>query len=109
MTREELEFSVCEYLDGSLGEGERVALEARLTSDPEAQEILRQERALTAAMRSGSAPQVKWEALAERISGAIDQQTEERVARASWAMRARSPWLMAAAASMGLVLGLSVF
>jgi len=109
MTREELEFSVCEYLDGTLGEAERVALEARLASDPEARETLRRERALTAALREGAVPEVKWDALAERISGAIDGQLEERVERASWAIRARSPWFMAAAASVGLVLGLAVF
>jgi len=109
MTREELEFSICEYLDGMLGEDERIALEARLASDPEAQEILRRERALTVALRSGSVPQVKWEPLAARISGAIDEEMEERVARASWAMRVRSPWFMAVAASVGVVLGLSVF
>ena len=109
MTRDELEFSICEYLDGSLGEAERIALEARLQSDPEAQEILRRERALTVALRTDRLPEVKWEALAERISGAIDEEMEQRVQRASWAIRARSPWFMAAAASVGLVRGLGVF
>ena len=109
MTREELEFSVCEYLDGTLGEAERVALEGRLASDPEAREILCEERALTVALRSGELPEVKWDSLAERISGGIDEELEERVERASWAIRARSPWFMAAAASVGLVLGLAVF
>jgi len=109
MTREELEFRICQYLDGTLGEDERVALEAQLASDPEAREILRQERELTVALRSGGAPEVKWDALAERISVAIDEQFEERVKRASWVIRARSPWFMAAAASVGLVMGLAVF
>jgi anti-sigma factor RsiW len=109
MTREELEFRICEYLDGTLGEEERVALEGQLASDPEVQEILRRERELTVALRSGGAPLVSWEALAEQISGAIDQKLEERVKRASWAIRARSPWFMAAAASVGLSLGLAVF
>jgi hypothetical protein len=108
MTRDELEFSICQYLDGTLAGPERIALEARLSDDPEAREILRQERTLSAALRAGNVPAVKWDALAERISGAIEVWTEERVERASWAMRIRSPWVMATAASVGLVLGLAV-
>src|SRR4051794_20366685 len=108
MTREELEFSICEYLDGTLGQSERLALEARLATDPEAQEILRQERALTATLRSGAAPAVKWEPLARRISTAIDHELEDRIARASWALRARSPWFMAVAASIILALAISI-
>jgi anti-sigma factor RsiW len=109
MTREELEFSICQYLDGTLPEGERVALEGRLATDSEAQAILRQERALTGVLRSGvGIPSVRWDELAERISGAIDEQLEERVARASSMMKMRWPSYAAAAACVGLVAGIAM-
>jgi anti-sigma factor RsiW len=108
MTREELEFSICQYLDGTLAEEQRVVIEARLASDPEAQEILREEKRLTIALRSTSVPDVRWDVLADRISGAIDDETERRVARASLAMKIRSPWVMAVAASVGLVVGMAL-
>ncbi|HEY8748563.1 MAG TPA: hypothetical protein VIM11_11355, partial [Tepidisphaeraceae bacterium] len=50
----------------------------------------------------------KWDALAERISGAIDQQMEGRVARASWMMKMRWPGYAAAAASVGLIAGIAM-
>jgi anti-sigma factor RsiW len=108
MTREELEFSISQYLDGTLAADERLALEARLETDPQAQAILRQEQALTALLRSVPAPRISWDALAERISGAIDKQLEERVARASWMLRFRSPAILAAVASVGLIAGISL-
>ena len=109
MTREELEISICEYLEGTLGEPERIALEARLASDPEAREMLREEGELTAALRVGGLPEVRWEMLAERISGGIDEEMEARVERVSWGMRmVRSPWIMTAAASVALAVGIGL-
>ena len=109
MTREELEFSISQYLDGTLDEDRRDALEARLAADPEAQEILREERALTTALHGLPAlPPVRWDALSDRISGAIDAQLEERVEQASWAMRLRSPRFLALAASVVLAAAVSL-
>src|SRR5882724_11790544 len=109
MNREELEFSISQYLDGTLDEADRDALETRLATDLEAQQILREERALTIALQSAPAiPDVRWGALADRISGAIDAQLEERFERASWAIRMRSPGVLALAASVVLAAAISL-
>lgn len=109
MTREELEFSIGQYLDGTLDEDGRVALEARLAADAEVREIVREERALTAVLHGAlPVPAVRWDALADRISGAIDEQLQERVERASWAMRFRSPGFLALAASVVLAAAISL-
>ena len=63
MTRDELEFSISQYLDGTLPEAQRPALEARLAEDAEAQAILAEERALTRLLRSEPLPEVRWDGL----------------------------------------------
>ena len=109
MTRDDLEFSITQYLDGTLDEESRLALEARLVEDTEARALLEEHRSLTAALRSAPLPQVRWEKLAESISLAIDEETEERAARASWAIRAlRNPALVALAASVVLAAGIAI-
>ena len=40
MTRDELEFSISQYLDGTLGARERDALDERLATDAEARALL---------------------------------------------------------------------
>src|SRR6185437_1220044 len=109
MTRDELEFSISQYLDGTLPEAQRPALEARLAADAEAQAILAEERALTRLLRSEPLPEVRWDRLAESISSAIDEQLDERVARASWWVRFRLPAGLAVAASALLAIGIATY
>lgn len=108
MTRDELEFSISQYLDGTLPEDARSALQSRLESDPEAEELLRQERALTGLLRSDALPAVHWDGLADAISSAIDVQQQVRMDRASWLLRMRMPGALAAAASVLIVGGIAV-
>lgn len=108
MTRDELEISISQYLDGTLGEDERLAVEARLADDAEAQALLAEDRELTAALRSVPLPEVHWDRLAESISSAIDDQLAERTERASWWLRLRMPAGLAVAASALLAIGIAV-
>jgi anti-sigma factor RsiW len=109
MTRDELEYSITQYLDGTLDEASRGALEARLAEDPEARALLEEHRLLTAALRSGSLPQVRWDRLSQSIGAAIDDQLADRAERASWAIRmVRSPAYVALAASVLLAIGLAI-
>jgi len=73
MTRDELEFSISQYLDGTLAAGEAEALEEVLARDAGARAMLAEERQLTALLRaaSGPLPPVRWDALASRIGQAV--------------------------------------
>jgi anti-sigma-K factor RskA len=108
MTRDELEFSITEYLDGTLDEATARALEARLANDAGARAMLEEHRALTVMLRSQPVPEVGWERLAQSISEAIDRQAEQRMARISWILRARTQGYIAVAASVVLAGALAV-
>ena len=90
MISEQIQFAISQYLDGTLPEGERAALEARLAADAELRRVLEEYRALHEALRGSMVlPAVKWEKLAERISASveqlaanpIDEQTEYAIAQ----------------------------
>ena len=51
MEMQDLEFSISQYLDGTLGESERVALEAKLKTDAAAEALLVEYRALDQTLR----------------------------------------------------------
>ena len=77
VTRDELEFQISQYLDGTLGEAERSALEARLGSDADARALLDEYRRLDAALKVAPLPAVNWDALSARISSAVADQQDE--------------------------------
>lgn len=108
VTRDELEISISQYLDGTLPESERASVEALLAHDPQAQALLAGDRALTNLLRSEPLPQVRWDRLAESISTAIDQEVAERAVQASWWIRMRVPGALALAASLLLAVGIAV-
>ena len=106
---DELEFSITQFLDGTLDEAGRAALEARLADDPEARAMLEEHRVLTGALRSNPLPPVQWDKLSDSISTAIDDQLAERTERASWAIRLlRNPAYVALAASVLIAVGLAI-
>ena len=74
MTRDELEFSISQYLDGTLPPEERAALERRLESDPEARATLDEFRALDAALKDAPLPAFDWTKVSTSISAAVEQQ-----------------------------------
>ena len=77
MTRDELEFQISQYLDGTLGEADRSALEGRLASDAEARALLDEYRRVDVALKAAPLPAVDWDALSARISGAVAEQQDE--------------------------------
>ena len=76
MTRDELEFAISQYLDGTLAEAEEAALEARLAADSGAREILGEYRRLDRAMKAAPLPAFDYTALSERISSAVAAEPE---------------------------------
>jgi anti-sigma-K factor RskA len=73
MTSEELEFNICQYLDGTLVEEQRIALEALLERDAGARELLAEHRRLDEAMKASSAmPRMRWDKLADHLSKAVE-------------------------------------
>src|SRR5207248_856416 len=130
MTRDDLEFSISQYLDGTLADGERSALEERLARDAEARALLAEEEALNAVLKRAkyaAMPAVRWDHLPEAISAAIDEQRatgadeqpaepmpmrlstggrqSARPSRSSWTIRLWMPAGLAAAASVLIAAG----
>jgi anti-sigma factor RsiW len=67
----DVEFLIVQYLDGSLAEGERAALEARLANDPEARALLDEHRALDVLLRRDRIPDIRWDVLSRHLSSAV--------------------------------------
>jgi anti-sigma factor RsiW len=98
MDRDDLEFAISQYVDGTLVGGKREALEARLRLDPAARAVLADFRALDAELKALPLPDVRWDALASQISSAIavaeaPAQASYRIADYRW-----TRWVAAAAA-----------
>jgi anti-sigma-K factor RskA len=71
MTRDELEFSISQYLDGTLAAAERDALETRLASDAEARAVFAEYQSLQSALAAAPLPDVDWDRLRQEISAAV--------------------------------------
>src|SRR5687768_923655 len=71
MTRDELEFSISQYLDGTLPAAERDALETRLGSDAEARALYAEYESLQGVFKAAPLPAVRWDAFAQQISAAV--------------------------------------
>lgn len=106
MNLEQLEFQITQYLDGTLSEGQRAALEQRLSADPEARRLLEEHRRVDALLKQmPPVPQVNWDALAQHISASVAQQEAPvRHYSLTWLTR---PSRLAAAAALLLATGLA--
>ena len=76
MTRDELEFAISQYLDGTLAEAEEAALDARLAVDADARALLSEYRSLDRVLRASPPPAVDYDTLAGRISAAVAAQDD---------------------------------
>ena len=76
MTRDELEFSISQYLDGTLAEAEEAALESRLASDADARALLGEYRRLDRTLKAAPLPAFDYGALSDRISAAVAREAE---------------------------------
>jgi anti-sigma factor RsiW len=73
MTREEMEFLISQYLDGTLSREEEARVRQLLESSQEACSFQAEYQKLDGVLkRAGGALAVKWEMLAEKISQAVD-------------------------------------
>jgi len=76
--REQLEYAISQYIDGTLSPAEHEALEIRLREDPEAATLLREYRDLDVLLKTPvMVPNFNWDALAEQISSNIDEEEEQ--------------------------------
>ena len=74
MTGDELEFALSQYHDGTLGPVERAAVDEVLASDAGARAMLGEIGRLDALIkRAPAVPEIAWEKLQARISGAIGE------------------------------------
>jgi len=82
MNLDDLEFSITQYLDGTLPPLERAALENRLSHDPQARAILAEHRELNHLFAAAPPPpQVDWDRLHERLSQCITTADPPAVSR----------------------------
>lgn len=73
MTKDDLEFQISQYTDGTLPPEQAAALEARLASDADARAMLLEHRRVNAILRDPRAlPKINWDRLRESISSNID-------------------------------------
>lgn len=76
MTRDELEYTLSQYLDGTLAASDESALEQRLATDESARALLSEFRSLDRALRSSPLPAFDFDALAGAVSAAVAAQDE---------------------------------
>src|SRR5437763_2310389 len=95
MTLEQLEFSITQYLDGTLPAEEVGALEARLASDPQARAMLDEHRALTDLLRSQPGPALDWAEVAGDLSamvtGTVSEQSRAADQKLNVTLKAATP------------------
>ncbi len=105
MLQEDLEFRISQYIDGTLDEPQRRALEAEIVRNPEAAVLLEQFRQIDQALQTSlPLPDINYDALAARISDAIAAEDQPHVLFSfKWVRHAVS---VAAAACILLVGGL---
>jgi negative regulator of sigma E activity len=107
MVSEELEFSISQYLDGTLSESESAALEERFATDAEARAILAEYQQLNSALQQNlPLPAVDFDALAMKISSAVanEELPQRRLFIGTWQTRTG----IAIAASVLLAIGIAV-
>jgi anti-sigma factor RsiW len=107
MTRDELEFSISQYLDGGLAEEDQAALEALLATDAEARALLADYRRVDLALKSRPLPAVDWDALAGHICAAVADRAEEpAVSYRIGGFRTMAALALAACVVVGIGLGI---
>lgn len=108
MTRDELEFSISQYIDGALPPLERAALEEKLATDAEARAVLDGYRRLNGLVNSAlPLPRVQWDRLAAQLSKTVAG--AELPVRNYSLVRARLLRPIAIAASILIAVGIGWF
>ena len=105
MTRDELEFSISQYLDGTLGARERDALESGWRRDAEARALYAEYESLQRVLTAAPLPEVRWDQFAAQISGAVarEEMPQQSYKIGQWLRPAR----LAIAASVLVAAGIA--
>ena len=113
MISEELEFSISQYLDGTLSPVEREALERILEENAEARALLEEYRRLNIVLRRSPFPAMNSDALATSISSAIDDAEDERMAQRyrmpAWVRAVAMPFSLAASVLIVASIGIQTY
>src|SRR5688500_6175886 len=107
MTRDELEFQISQYLDGTLAAADQSALEQRLASDVKARDLLGEYQRLDGALKSAPLPSFDLDQLGDRICAAVAE-VEVEPARTYRIGFVRTVGSLALAASVLLAIGFGV-
>jgi anti-sigma factor RsiW len=106
MTRDELEYTLSQYLDGTLAAPDEAALEERLATDASARALLAEYRSLDRALRAAPLPTFDFDALSTRITAAVAGQDEPAQSyRLHWVRTAMS---LALAACVVIAAGVGI-
>ena len=107
MTRDELEFRISQYLDGTLAVADQAALESRLATDEAARALLDEYRRLDVALKSSRVPALDWDRFADQVCTAVAGQDEVPAVsyRIGWYRRAAT---FALAASVLVAIGFGI-
>ena len=72
MTTDQLEFSISQYLDGTLSADEQAALEERLATDSQARELFAEYQKLNDVVKSAMPmPAIDWSSFSQQVSSAV--------------------------------------
>lgn len=109
MTPEQLEYSISQYIDGTLSPLERDALDEQLATDPAARALLEEYRSLNAIVKTDMprGPAIDWDQLGRRIGDAVAREPSPagRTYQLAWV---RSVQRIAIAACILMVFGLGI-
>lgn len=116
MTRDDLEFRISQYLDGTLTAPESAEIERLAAERGEVRALLEQYQKLDAALKGMPIPEMQWEALAGRLSRAVaDRVAADQLGQGEETVRSYAmPWVRsrvtrwAIAASLLVVTGVGM-
>jgi anti-sigma factor RsiW len=105
------DFLISQYADGTISDADRASLERALAGDPQATELLTGEQTLTAVLRESSVPlpAIQWEALAERISAAVEEAEEPATSYRLIPRRLNVPLALAASLLIASAIGFTFY
>ena len=105
MNREQLEFQISQYADGTLPAAEVAALEATLANDAEARALLEEFRKLDTIVKTSEMPlpTVDWDRFADHLSRAVADED-----RATTSIPIRARWVKRVAIAAAVVLAFGV-
>ena len=103
MVDEKLQFAISQYVDGSLAPAEAALMEVRFASDAESRRLLEEYQRLDVLVKGAiPVPVMDWEALARRISAAVDESEAE--APPSMPISAWATWWRPTALAAGILI-----